>query len=198
MVEVELLSTPVALDNTTGYVLNKSLPMTARQFTELYIKKLESTSEYCTNYLHSSPRTITDILTRLVPDPPETTRRTTPSTNDTANESTIFQVISDTLDTFYPQVSSTHQAQLDADRAKRQAENAFNARYKGRQIESATAATATALNGEKDESRSTIKSLIQGEMKSSAPKIVGSILKKTARKNLWGARPTKPMPPPRQ
>ena len=118
--------------STTGHVLHKSLPITAKQITNLYITTLESNSEYCTNYLHSSPRTVADILTRLVPDPPETTSRTTAaSTNDTANESTLFKYITDTLNTFYPQVSSTHQAQLDTDRTKRQAESAFNARYTG-------------------------------------------------------------------
>ena len=66
--------------STTGHTLNKSLPMTARQFTKLYITTLESTSEYCSNYLHSSSRTVADILTRLVLNPPETTSRTTTKT----------------------------------------------------------------------------------------------------------------------
>jgi hypothetical protein len=98
---------------------------------------------------------------------------------NTGTETQLFQKVSDALATFYlRQVPSKIQKMLNANRAKQQAEAAFNARYKGQQIESATAATAAALNNETAEGRSTIKSLIHGELKSSAPQIVGSIPKK--------------------
>ena len=168
---------------TEGPCAKRPLPTLARQFTKLYLTSLETSKQYCTSYLNSTTPEVHAILDRFAPPGTATESR---NTYNTGTETQLFQKVSDVLATFYLQVSSDHQQMLNANRAKRQAEAAFNARYKGRQIESATAATAAALNNETAEDRSTIKSLIHGELKSSAPKIVGSILKKTARKKSSG------------
>lgn len=172
------------ISSTTGPVLYKPLSTIARQSTKIYLSSLESSSQFCSSYLLSTTSDISDILDGLAP--PDTASQARLNTYQTANEDKLFKSVCAILDSFYLKVSSIHQTKLDSERAQRRAEAAFAARYQGRQIESATAATATALNGEKAESRSTITSLVQGEIKSSAPKIIDSILKKAARKKSSG------------
>jgi hypothetical protein len=169
--------------STEGPSATRSLQVLARQFTKLYLTSLEASKQFCTGYLNSTITEVHAILDRLAP--PGTTAESRNNYN-TGTETILFQKVTGVLDTVYLQVSSDHQKMLNANRTKRRAEAAFNARYKSRQIENATAATAKALNGEKTESMSTMQNLVQGEMKSSGPKIVGTILKQAARKKSSG------------
>jgi hypothetical protein len=122
--------------STKGPSSTRPLQMLARQFTKLYLTSLKASKQFCTGYLNSTITEVYAILDRLAPPGRAAESR---NSYNTGIETLLFQKVTDVLDTVYLQVSSNHQKMLNANRAKRRAEAAFNARYKSRQIKDARA-----------------------------------------------------------